>query len=104
MTAFFRPLIIAATTIASLSAVSSADAGPQILNPAFPVASTQITNVSDRYDGPYRHHYRGGRNEVHAPFTRVRSGRKTVVDAPFAHVSSGRHGTHVVAPFVDLWR
>ncbi|MET0408594.1 MAG: hypothetical protein ABW006_09525 [Hyphomicrobium sp.] len=104
MTAFFRPLIIAATTIALLSAVSSADAAPQMSKPPSAAVSTQIMNVSDRYDGPYRHHYRGGRNEVHAPFTRVRSGRKTVVDAPFAHVSSGRHGTHVVAPFVDLWR
>jgi hypothetical protein len=34
----------------------------------------------------------------------VESGRGTVVDAPFAHVRSGRHGTHVRAPFVDLWR
>ena len=41
---------------------------------------------------------------VHAPFTRVETGRRTVVDAPFVHVYSGRHGNHIVAPFVDLWR
>lgn len=105
MTASSRPLIVITATIASLMAVSTAN--------AFPVAagsgntSSNIVKVHDRYDHydrRYHRHYHRGRDVVHAPFTRVESGRRTVVDAPFAHVYSDRHGrTHVVAPFVNYW-
>jgi hypothetical protein len=63
-----------------------------------------VVQVHDYWDGPryYRHRYYG-RRVVHAPFTRVETGRRTVVDAPFTHVYVGRHGRHIVAPFVDLW-
>lgn len=59
------------------------------------------------------HHHHNHRHVVHAPFTRVQTGRvktgrlqtdrRVVVDAPFTHVTVGRRGRHIVAPFVDLW-
>ncbi len=106
MTAFFRPITAATAVIASLMAVSAANAVP-VANRATEGATSNLVKVHDRYDRDgYRHHrrYYRGRHVVHAPFTRVESGGRTVVDAPFAHVYDGRHGTHVVAPFVDLWR
>lgn len=107
MTAFSRPLIIVLTAaLATLMAGSAANAFPAANHEA--LGASNVVKVHDRYDRDgrriYHRHYGRGRNVVHAPFTRVESGRRTVVDAPFAHVYSGRHGTHVVAPFVDLWR
>ncbi|MBS0232996.1 MAG: hypothetical protein JSR99_05875 [Proteobacteria bacterium] len=106
MTAFFRPLTAAAAVIASLMAVSAANAMP-VANPATGGVTSNLVKVHDRYDRDdyrYHHRYYRGRHVVHAPFTRVESGGRTVVDAPFAHVYDGPRGTHVVAPFVDLWR
>ena len=104
MTAFSRPLIGLTATIASLMAVSAANAFPATA-PSAGATSSNIVKVYDRDDRQYHgRHYRRDRNVVHAPFTRVRSGRRTVVDAPFAHVYSDRHGrTHVRAPFVNYW-
>ncbi|HML29691.1 MAG TPA: hypothetical protein PKE16_12790 [Hyphomicrobium sp.] len=106
MTAFSRPLIVLTAALATLTAGSAANAFPTAQREA--ATPSSVVKVHDRYDRNgrriyHRHDYRG-RNVVHAPFTRVESGRRTVVDAPFAHVYRGRHGTHVVAPFVDLWR
>ncbi|MFT3730171.1 MAG: hypothetical protein QM780_01930 [Hyphomicrobium sp.] len=105
MTAFSRPLTIISAVAASLIAASAASALPAA-KPGVSAGSTRVLKVNDRYDRGdyrYRHHY-DHRHVVHAPFTRVESGHRTVVDAPFVHVYDGRHGTHVVAPFVDLWR
>lgn len=105
MTAFSRPIAGIAAAIASLMAVSAANAMP-VAKPTAAGVSPNLVKVHDRYDHDdyryHRRHYRD-RHVVHAPFARVESGRRTVVDAPFVHVYSGRHGTHVVAPFVDYW-
>ncbi len=104
MTAFSRPLVIFAA-MAPLVAASATNAMSVAKAPAAGDTASRIVKVNDRDDG-YRYHHRHyrNRNVVHAPFTRVESGHRTVVDAPFVHVYSGRHGNHVVAPFVDLWR
>ncbi len=103
MTGFSRVLIAATFVVASAAAVSSANA-VTVAKPAVAANSSNVVQVYDRYDRRYHRRYYRGRNVVRAPFTRVESGRRSVVDAPFAHVYSGRRGTHVVAPFVDLWR
>ncbi len=103
MTVFSRPLVAITAAIASLLAASAASALP-VAKPAAAEPSPNLVKVYDRYDARYHRHYHRGRRVVHAPFSRVETGRRTVVDAPFAHVYSGRRGTHVVAPFVDLWR
>ncbi|WP_409562565.1 hypothetical protein [Hyphomicrobium sp. MC8b] len=108
MTAFSRSLIAVTAALASMLAVSvTANAFPAA-KPGAADAPSNLIKVHDRYDRNgrpiYHRHYHRGRNVVHAPFTRVESGRRTVVDAPFAHVYSDRHGrTHVVAPFVNYW-
>lgn len=105
MTAFSRPLIAVTTALASIMALSAAANAFPAAKPAD--TKSNLIQVNDRYDRDgrrYHRHYHEGRNVVHAPFTRVQSGRRTVVDAPFVHVYSGRHGrTHVVAPFVNYW-
>jgi hypothetical protein len=105
MTAFFRPPVAITAVIASFfAAASAADATPMV-HPSAGGAPSNL--VKAHYDGEgywYHDRYYHGRHVVHAPFTRVETGRRTVVDAPFVHVFSGRHGNHIVAPFVDLWR
>jgi hypothetical protein len=104
MTAFFRPFTRAAAVVASFVIAASAATAMPVAHPSDTGATSNVVKADyDRY-GHYHRHYYHGRNVVHAPFTRVESGRRTVVDAPFVHVYDGRHGTHVVAPFVDLWR
>ncbi|RUO99393.1 hypothetical protein [Hyphomicrobium sp.] len=103
MTAFSRSLAAAIAASAAVFCGSAANALP-VAKAGISSHQSGVITVGDRYDGRYHRRYYGGRNVVRAPFTRVESGRRTVVDAPFAHVYSGRHGTHVVAPFVDLWR
>ncbi len=103
MTAFFRPIAGAAAVVASFAVAVSAAAAMPVAHPRDTGTTPNVVKAD--YDGHWYHHrYYRGRNVVHAPFTRVESGRRTVVDAPFVHVYDGRHGTHVVAPFVDLWR
>jgi hypothetical protein len=107
MTAFSRPITGIAAAVASLMAVSAANAMP-VAKPAAAGVSSNLVKVHDRYDRDdyHRHHgrhYRDRDEVVHAPLARVESGRRTIVDAPFVHVYSGRHGTHVVAPFVNYW-
>lgn len=103
MTAFSRPSHAVAIALASLIATSAAHALPSG-KPAATEPLSDVVKVGDRYDHRYHRHYYGDRNVVHAPFTRVESGRRTVVDAPFAHVYTDRYGrTHVRAPFVDYW-
>jgi len=103
MTAFSRPSLAIAAALASLIAVPAAHAMP-VAKSAVAEPSSSVVKVGDRYDRRYHRRYYGGRNVVHAPFTRVESGRRTVVDAPFAHVYSDRYGrTHVRAPFVNYW-
>jgi hypothetical protein len=103
MTVFSRPCLAVAAAIVSLTAASPGNAAVPVAKPGAREASAGLVKVNDRYDGRYhRRHYRD-RNVVHAPFTRVESGRRTEVDAPFVHVHQGRHGTHVVAPFVNYW-
>ncbi len=105
MTAFFRPFAGASAVVASLVVAASAAAAMPMVHPSAGDAASNIVKAGYDGDGYYhRHHYYSRRHVVHAPFTRVESGRRTVVDAPFVHVYDGRHGTHVVAPFVYLWR
>jgi hypothetical protein len=103
MTAFSRPSLAIATALASLIATSAVHALPAA-KPAATEPSSKVVKVGDRYDHRHHRHDYDDRNVVHAPFTRVESGRRTVVDAPFAHVYTDRYGrTHVRAPFVDYW-
>jgi hypothetical protein len=102
MTAFFRTSLATAAALASLLAASAANALP-VAKSGMTEPSAHLVKVNDRYDRRYHRHYYGDRNVVHAPFTRVESGNRSVVDAPFVHVYNGRHGTHVVAPFVNYW-
>jgi len=104
MTAFFRAAL---TIVAMLGAVTLTVSAAEAMTVAKRKgeASSNLLKVDDHYDGARHRHYRHrDRHVVHAPFTRVESGRRTVVDAPFVHVYKGRRGTHVVAPFVDLYR
>ncbi|CAA2138345.1 hypothetical protein [Hyphomicrobium sp. ghe19] len=108
MTAFFpRALTIAAMLGSVALTVSAADA-MTIAKPAGEVSTSHVQVDYRRDDRRHRHqhrHYRHrDRHVVHAPFTRMESGRRTVVDAPFVHVYKDRHGKHIVAPFVDLHR
>ncbi|SFV28001.1 hypothetical protein [Hyphomicrobium facile] len=108
MTAFFCPALTIAAVLGSV-ALSVSQANAMTLAKPAGEASTSLVHVDYRGDDRrYRHqhrHYRNrGRHVVHAPFTRVESGRRTVVDAPFVHVYKDRHGKHIVAPFVDLYR
>ena len=70
-------------------------------------APSGVGKVHDERRAYRRHHHRYHRYDrghvVDAPFAHVETGGRTVVDAPFVHVYQGRHGTHVVAPFVDHW-
>ncbi len=102
MTSFFRPWIAIAAALASLMAVSAAEAFPAAKSDGVE-QSSNVVKVGDRYDRRYHRRHYGDRNVVRAPFTRVESGHRTVVDAPFVHVYQGRRGTHVVAPFVNYW-
>jgi hypothetical protein len=103
MTAFSRPSLAIAAALASLMAASAANAFP-VAKSGASEPSSSVVKVGDRYDHRYHRRHYGGRNVVHAPFTRVESGRRTVVDAPFAHVYTDRSGrTHVRAPFVNYW-
>jgi hypothetical protein len=107
MSAFSRDLAAAIAVSGALLCGPAARAEP-VAHTGMADHPSGVVRVDDRYDDRDDERYRGqddrGRNVVRAPFTRVESGRRTVVDAPFVHVYSGRHGTHVVAPFVDLWR
>jgi hypothetical protein len=103
MSAFFRPSFPIAAALASLVVASAANALPAA-KPGANEQPSKVVKVNDRYDSRYHRRYYGDRNVVHAPFTRVESGRRTVVDAPFAHVHTDRYGrTHVRAPFVNYW-
>ena len=109
MTAFFGPAVTTAAAALMLAA-----SGGLTVTKAAPGAGTATTHqassdlVQEHDDGyrwrhrRYHHRYHRG-PVVDAPFAHVESGRRTVVDAPFVHVYNGRRGTHVVAPFVDLW-
>jgi hypothetical protein len=106
MTAFSRPIIGISATIAAFAAMSVAANALPVAKPGAAGPSSNLVKVGDRYDRDdrrYDRRYDRRRDVVHAPFTRVESGRRTVVDAPFVHVYEGRHGTHVVAPFVNYW-
>ena len=108
MTAFFGPALTIAAMLGSVALSVSAANAMTVAKPASE-ASTRHVQVDYRGDDRrYRHQHRydrrRGRHVVHAPFTRVESGRRTVVDAPFVHVYKDRHGKHIVAPFVDLYR
>ncbi len=105
MLAFFRSSLTIGVTLGAVAMIASAANATPVAKPAGE-ASTNVVKVNhDDNRDEYRHdRRRHGRNVVHAPFTRVESGRRTVVDAPFVHVYKGRHGKHIVAPFVDIWR
>lgn len=104
MTAFFRPSLTIVAMLGSIALTVSAAESMPLVKPAGE-ASSNLVKVDYYRDGHrHRHYRRADRNVVHAPFTRVESGRRTVVDAPFVHVYKGRRGTHVVAPFVDVRR
>lgn len=108
MTAFFRPALTIAAMFGSVALFLSAADAMTVAKPAGEASTGHVRVDYRRDDHRYRHqhrHYRHrDRHVVHAPFTRVESGRRTVVDAPFVHVYKGRHGKHIVAPFVDLYR
>jgi len=109
MTAFFSPAAIvagAALVLTASAELTIANAAPGAVTAAVNRSTSNLVKVRD--DGYYwrdrhyhRRHYRG--RVVDAPFAHVESGQRTIVDAPFVHVHKGRHGTRVVAPFVDLW-
>lgn len=108
-----RTILLSSVAIAALSTAGTASPlSPQRLSAGLePHALVKIHDVYDdpRYDDHgyrhRRHHHRHGDayGVVEAPFTRVEHGRRVVVDAPFAHVYSGYEGSHIRAPFVDLW-
>lgn len=109
MTAFFSTSAMAAgaaLVMIGSAGLTVANAAPGAGTPALNQAQSNLVRV---YDDGYRwrhrrYHRRYSRGRVvDAPFAHVESGRRTVVDAPFVHVYKGRHGTRVVAPFVDLW-
>lgn len=108
MTAFFRPALTIAAMLGSVALTVSAADAMTVAKPASAASTSHVRVDYRRNDHRYRHHHRHyrhrGRHVVHAPFTRVESGRRTVVDAPFVHVYKDRHGKHIVAPFVDLYR
>ncbi|RUP09715.1 hypothetical protein [Hyphomicrobium sp.] len=105
MLPFFRSSLTIGVTLGAAAMIASAANATPVAKPAGK-ASANVVKVDYDYDrdGHRHYHRRHGRHVVHAPFTRVESGRRTVVDAPFVHVYKGRHGKHVVAPFVDIWR
>ena len=51
----------------------------------------------------HRRHYDDDDVHVRAPFAFVDVDDGTYVEAPFTSVHKDRYGTHVRAPFVDLW-
>lgn len=108
MTAFFCPTLTIAAMLGSVALSASAANAMTVAKPAGEASASHIQVDYRRDDHRHRdqrRHYRHrDRHVVHAPFTRVESGRRTVVDAPFVHVYKGRHGKHIVAPFVDLYR
>jgi hypothetical protein len=106
MTAFFRSALTIVAMLGSVALTVSAANAMTVAKPAGEASTSHVKVDYRRDDDRHRHrHYRHrDRHVVHAPFTRVESGRRTVVDAPFVHVYKGRHGKHIVAPFVDLYR
>ncbi|AGK58776.1 hypothetical protein HYPDE_35523 [Hyphomicrobium denitrificans 1NES1] len=109
MAAFLSPLLTtaaAALVLMGSAGLTITQAAPGAGAVAVNQASSDLVRVHDdgyrwRHRRHHRRYYRG--QVVGAPFAHVESGRRTIVDAPFVHVYEGRHGTHVVAPFVDLW-
>jgi hypothetical protein len=104
MTAFFRTALTIVVMSGSVALSISAANAMTVAKPAGEASTSHVKVDYRRDDHRHRHYRHRDRHVVHAPFTRVESGRRTVVDAPFVHVYRDRHGKHIVAPFVDLYR
>ena len=108
MTAFFCPALTIGAMLGSVALSASAANAMTVGKPAGEASTSHVRvdyrRDDDRHRYQRRHYRHHDRHVVHAPFTRVESGRRTVVDAPFVHVYKDRHGKHIVAPFVDLYR
>ncbi|WP_045836822.1 hypothetical protein [Hyphomicrobium sp. 99] len=103
MKAIFRSSLTIGAMLGAAAMIATAANAVTLAKPAGETSSHVVKVDHDR-DGHRHYHPRKPRHVVHAPFTRVESGRRTVVDAPFVHVYKGRHGKHIVAPFVDIRR